>query len=232
LRVPSVAIGVEKKSKNNKSSEITMLRRFFNTGSSSSSNSSSSRGLLLLLLARAIGLVASSRMLTAADLPVDQQHRQWVSLQPGVEFLPASSGGGGGEYDNIVLHSKQQRNNNDWRRMIEQSQREFFQKQPQQQGSRHQPPWRRNVEEVVEDEAYVDESTINTMYNSQPFVEGVSDYDEYQQAWRLLGFMIDCDAVGDDDVDSHDNKNNNNGGQRSADGCGRFLIWAAVRFFR
>jgi hypothetical protein len=202
-----------------------MLRRI--SSSACNTGSSSSRGLLLLLLARAMGL-AAGRILTAADLPRDQQ---WVSLQPGVEFLPAS-GGGGGEYDN-VLHSKQHNNNNnDWRRMIEQSQREFFQQQPQQQGSRHQPPWRRNVEEVVEDEAYVDESTINTMYNSQPFVEGVSDYDEYQQAWRLLGFMIDCDAVGDDDVDSHDNKNNNNGGQRSADGCGRFLIWAAVRFFR
>jgi hypothetical protein len=198
-----------------------MLRRIlsaFHTGSSG-------RGLLLLLLARAI----SGRILTDADLPVgDHQHRQWVSLQPGVEFLPAS--GGGGEYDNIVLQSKQQRhhNNNDWRRMIEQSQREFFQQQ--KESRHHQQSWRRNVEEVVEEEEYVDESTINTMYNSQPFVEGVSDYDEYQQAWRLLGFMIDCDAVGDDDVDSHDNKNNN-GGQRSADGCGRFLIWAAVRFF-
>lgn len=214
-----------------------MLRRAFHTNSNSSS--SNGRGLLLLLLARAIGL-ASGRILTAADLPAGDDLHQWVSLQPGVEFLPAAATAANS--DNIVLPSKQQqrnKNNNDWRRMIEQSQRDFLQQQQQPQhpppGSRrHQPPplrWR-NVEEVVAEEENVDESTINTMYSSQPFVEGVSDYDEYQQAWRLLGFMIDCDAVGDDDVaDSHDNKNNNNGGQRSADGCGRFLIWAAVRLF-
>ena len=70
----------------------------------------------------------------------------------------------------------------------------------------------------------------NPQYRVQPFVEGVSDYDEYQQAWRLLGFMIDCD----DTWMNSANNNNNNGGSGSQDendtglGCARYVIWAAV----
>lgn len=60
-------------------------------------------------------------------------------------------------------------------------------------------------------------------YDTQAFVDGDQEYDEYQQAWRYLGFMIDCDASLDDD----------NGGSGSWDGgtgegCARYVLWAAV----
>jgi hypothetical protein len=66
-------------------------------------------------------------------------------------------------------------------------------------------------------------SSNKSPYNVEPFVEGESDYDEYQQAWRYLGFMIDCNDGGnyDDDGGSWD------GG--TGEGCSRYLVWAAVR---
>lgn len=77
-----------------------------------------------------------------------------------------------------------------------------------------------------------DESTTTTgahsesdPYSVQPFVSGMGDYDENQQAWRLLGFMIDCNAVSemnDDYVASH-----NSGDQGTDEGCARYLLWAA-----
>lgn len=62
-------------------------------------------------------------------------------------------------------------------------------------------------------------SQLSNPYSVQPFVNGESDYDEYQQAWRYLGFVIDCDSNYDDDS-SWD------GG--TGEGCQRYLIWAAV----
>lgn len=60
-------------------------------------------------------------------------------------------------------------------------------------------------------------------YSVQPFVEGMSEYDEYQQAWRLLGFVIDCNAV-DEDGDG-----GGSGSQDTTDdGCARYILWAAV----
>jgi len=49
------------------------------------------------------------------------------------------------------------------------------------------------------------------------FVDGTETYyDEYSQAWRALGFYIDCDYQGEDG---------------SSSGCQRFMLWAAVRSF-
>eukprot|EP00566_Odontella_aurita_P013132 CAMPEP_0113600024 /NCGR_PEP_ID=MMETSP0015_2-20120614/42478_1 /TAXON_ID=2838 /ORGANISM="Odontella" /LENGTH=476 /DNA_ID=CAMNT_0000508237 /DNA_START=85 /DNA_END=1512 /DNA_ORIENTATION=+ /assembly_acc=CAM_ASM_000160 len=63
---------------------------------------------------------------------------------------------------------------------------------------------------------------LDSPYSSQPFVDGESNYDEYQQAWRFLGFMIDCnDGVGDDD-DAGDNWDGGTG-----EGCHRYILWAA-----
>ncbi len=60
-------------------------------------------------------------------------------------------------------------------------------------------------------------------YSVQPFVEGMSEYDEYQQAWRLLGFMIDCNGASDDD------ENSGSGSEDTTeDGCARYVLWAAV----
>jgi len=62
-------------------------------------------------------------------------------------------------------------------------------------------------------------SQLTNPYSVQPFVNGESDYDEYQQAWRYLGFVIDCDSYNYDDDSSWD------GG--TGEGCQRYLIWAA-----
>lgn len=69
----------------------------------------------------------------------------------------------------------------------------------------------------------------NNIYRLSPFVDGDSEYDEYQQAWRLLGFMIDCD----DDISNFNDDQYNNGDQGGSgdegtgEGCDRYVIWAA-----
>ena len=70
------------------------------------------------------------------------------------------------------------------------------------------------------------------------FVDGTeTHYDEYAQAWRALGFYIDCDAQ-NYDYYYYDNRDNYKDGQNQADdkenkiGCQRFLLWAAVSYFR
>lgn len=67
-------------------------------------------------------------------------------------------------------------------------------------------------------------TTTSTFYAVQPFVEGESDYNEYQQAWRYLGFMVDCNdgMTNDDDGGSWD------GG--TGEGCHRYVLWAAVSY--
>ena len=50
-------------------------------------------------------------------------------------------------------------------------------------------------------------------YNTLFLDGGETYYDDYAQAWRLLGFYIDCNAQGDDN---------------DGDGCMRYLLWAAV----
>ena len=85
------------------------------------------------------------------------------------------------------------------------------------------PPKNRKLETEEEDE----ESTTGAWeeydpYSVQPFVEGMSEYDEYQQAWRLLGFMIDCNSVDDDDGSGSGSED------VTEDGCARYVLWAAV----
>ena len=59
------------------------------------------------------------------------------------------------------------------------------------------------------------------------FLDGTETYyDENAQAWRLLGFYVDCDACGGDE-----NYNPAECAQLDDDEstCQRFLLWAAVR---
>ena len=57
-------------------------------------------------------------------------------------------------------------------------------------------------------------SSSNKQEYSTLFLDGGETYyDDYAQAWRLLGFYIDCNAHGDDN---------------DGDGCMRYLMWAAV----
>ena len=68
-----------------------------------------------------------------------------------------------------------------------------------------------------------------------PYIDGSeSYYDEYAQAWRVLGWYIDCDSMFMSRVNAYNNGYNNNNNQ-DADkddndiGCQRYLLWASVR---
>eukprot|EP00934_Nitzschia_sp_Nitz4_P005262 Nitzschia sp. Nitz4//scaffold103_size77763//34328//36057//NITZ4_005443-RA/size77763-snap-gene-0.56-mRNA-1//-1//CDS//3329532322//5252//frame0 len=78
----------------------------------------------------------------------------------------------------------------------------------------------RNLEEEEEEEAISDASA----YRVQPFVEGIGEYDEYQQAWRMLGFMIDCNSV---DYQYDNDGHHSNDQELTEDGCARYILWAA-----
>jgi len=91
-----------------------------------------------------------------------------------------------------------------------------------------QPPPTRNLAEEYEgDGSTGGETTTGAWeeydpYSNQPFVEGMSEYDEYQQAWRLLGFMVDCNYNTDDDGNSGSGSED-----VTEDGCARYVLWAA-----
>ena len=60
------------------------------------------------------------------------------------------------------------------------------------------------------------------------------EWDDYQQAWRFLGFFTDCDDDShwhyDDDVQAaYNNNNQHNSGdeQYTEEGCPRYVLWAA-----
>jgi hypothetical protein len=111
----------------------------------------------------------------------------------------------------------------------------------QQQQNQHQQQHRTRAlgeDEAAEEDEQPASSTSNnresnSQYRVQPFVEGVSDYDAYQQAWRMLGFMIDCNTVSAYDQSQNNNNNKNNGHSNDNDGtgegCTRYVLWAAVR---
>ena len=75
-------------------------------------------------------------------------------------------------------------------------------------------------------------------YSKQFIDGGETYYDEYSQAWRLLGFYIDCDSPyereGDCDGGGGGGNDNDEGGvQYDENGniiksCARYLLWAAV----
>jgi hypothetical protein len=79
----------------------------------------------------------------------------------------------------------------------------------------------------LEEQDEEDEIEYNPYY-LQPFTEGMSDYNEYQQAWRMLGFMIDCD-VSDGDNKKDRSHEGSRDGTIEDDGCARFIVWASVR---
>jgi len=73
-------------------------------------------------------------------------------------------------------------------------------------------------------------------YESQ-FIDGSETYyNDYAQAWRLLGFYIDCNAP-QNNVNECDNNGEGGGGNSGDNGgggdsdypaCQRYLLWAAV----
>jgi hypothetical protein len=67
-------------------------------------------------------------------------------------------------------------------------------------------------------------SKVSSIYSVESFAHGGEEYDEYQQAWRLLGFIIDCNPMVDDDYYA-----GGSGDEGTQDGCARYILWAAVR---
>jgi hypothetical protein len=67
---------------------------------------------------------------------------------------------------------------------------------------------------------------LDYVYNVEPFAYGVDNYDEYQQAWRLLGFIVDCNPLVDDDY--YGGGGSGSGDQSTEDACARYVLWAAV----
>lgn len=65
-------------------------------------------------------------------------------------------------------------------------------------------------------------------YSVEPFVEGMGDYDEYQQAWRMLGFMIDCNQVSYANYGNNQNDHHSGDENTTGEGCARYILWAAV----
>lgn len=143
-------------------------------------------------------LPGSSMYIPKSDLP--RTGREWISLHPTVEFLPAQN--------SLPLSPKMP----------------FDATRPSRIESLRSEMASTTARSLDETEAQ--EREDNTQYQVQPFVEGVSDYDTYQQAWRMLGFMIDCD----DSNGSNNNDDHHSGSQDEGDtgeGCQRYVLWAA-----
>lgn len=97
------------------------------------------------------------------------------------------------------------------------------------------------------DGSYTDDTTAENYMGEGPyskiFVDGAETYyDEYAQAWRAVGWYIDCDYCdyyygcwwdnnndGHKDGQKHDGNNDDDALRNT--GCRRFLLWAAVRNF-
>ena len=66
-------------------------------------------------------------------------------------------------------------------------------------------------------------------YDNQ-FVDGTETYyDDYAQAWRLIGFYIDCNAK--EYEQEADERRKLQGGEDGGEACARYLLWAAVSLF-
>ena len=61
---------------------------------------------------------------------------------------------------------------------------------------------------------------------SSKFANGETYYDEYSQAWRMLGMFIDCNPEKDDRRRQLDEANVDDDGSENT--CQRYLLWAAV----
>lgn len=65
---------------------------------------------------------------------------------------------------------------------------------------------------------------ISEMYGASWADTSNVEWDDYQQAWRMLGFMVDCEDDSHWDDDGYSGSGDNS---FSADGCRRYVLWAA-----
>lgn len=77
----------------------------------------------------------------------------------------------------------------------------------------------------TEEQAYGGMTGMESIYDVEPFAYGVDEYDEYQQAWRLMGFIVDCNPMVDDDY--YQGGGSGSGDQGTEDACARYVLWAA-----
>eukprot|EP00536_Pseudo-nitzschia_multiseries_P003935 jgi/Psemu1/284741/fgenesh1_pg.63_\ len=124
------------------------------------------------------------------DLPIENAHQKWVSLNADVEFLPSDT------IDRTVVH-----------RFLEQGNYQY------------------QEEAGTDDGETSGMEGMESIYNVEPFVYGVDEYDEYQQAWRLMGFIVDCYPMVDDDY--YQNDGSGSGDTGTEDACARYVLWAA-----
>jgi hypothetical protein len=175
------------------------------------------------------------------DLP--ETGHEWVSLTPSVQFLPAHKAVAAAR-DPMVhgvslprkplgskrSHLQNQRhgdNPNDAAGKQQPQSLDRSRDDPSELGLLTATQFRQRLLDEEQQQAAVYRED-NAQYRVQPFVEGVSDYDTYQQAWRMLGFMIDCDDPNQTNTndDHHSGSNDEN---ETGQGCRRYVLWAAVR---
>ena len=70
-----------------------------------------------------------------------------------------------------------------------------------------------------------------SQYTTNVFADSTQEWDDYQQAWRYLGFFIDCSDdskyTGEYYYYNRDQHNSGGDGATTDEGCERFVLWAA-----
>jgi len=145
----------------------------------------------------------------------NNEGKNWMSLEEGIEFIPLLN------VDEEAMPGSNNINRDTDLQYVKHPTRTSPQgTTSQQQGRKLNTEQSRKLNEDQTTGGY-DE---NNAYSVQPFIPGLGKYDEYAQAWRLLGFMIDCNEVTEDDDYAQDNGSNDGG---TEEGCTRYLLWAA-----
>ncbi|KAL3918528.1 MAG: hypothetical protein SGILL_004194 [Bacillariaceae sp.] len=141
------------------------------------------------------GTLHNPPVILAEDIPIADQDQKWKSLNEDVEFIPAEG------IDPQIL-----------RRFLEQNDEE-------DEAAEYYA-----TEEEEDSGSGGASSKMKSIYNIESFAYGGEEYDEYQQAWRQLGFIIDCHPMVDDDYYANEG---GSGDQGTEDGCARYVLWAA-----
>jgi hypothetical protein len=164
----------------------------------------------------------SNGFLRKSDYPfltsTNNENNKWTSVSHTVEYLPADE-----SVDYRRLYGQYDTNEQN------RNQQQVVEDDLDETNTRRSNVYYPN-RELNEDTDSKSRYYGNSRYDKQPFVEGDTEYSSYQQAWRMLGFMIDCDA---DTSYSYNNRKNNHNSQDNGDymtgqGCQRYVVWAAV----
>jgi len=92
------------------------------------------------------------------------------------------------------------------------------------------PKLAKTLHRMLEDADAEEEEVLNNPYTSfVPYVEGEKDYyARWAQAWRYIGFYIDCTVKGEEEEEEGEGRKRHlESGDEDQVGCTRFLLWAA-----